>query len=239
MMVPAIVPKSEGHLEASLVRLKGVSSDVQIDIVDGVYASPSCWPFIDSSVSSLTEQKHRGEFLPFVGTFSFEIDLMVSDPKTIADLFIDLGASRIVLHFGSAKDIQEVIDYLGDMHGYQRNFAPGLLSIGIALSIDTPLAVLKPYIDSVDFVQLMGIDRIGVQGEPFNPKVIERIKETRKLYGHVPIQIDGGVSLENAPELLSAGADRLIVGSHLWHSHDLKDTVEAFEALGERYGLYT
>jgi ribulose-phosphate 3-epimerase len=238
MMIPAILPRNEAHLEASLARVRGVARDIQIDVVDGIYAGPASWPF-DSGDNALGLRKSRGEMLPMIASFSFEVDLMVSEPEDMAGTFIDLGASRIVFHFGSARDLLSVIKRISHAYGYEREFAPGLLSLGVALSLDTPISVLKSYVDSVDFVQLMGIQHIGKQGEPFDPRVIGRAKELDHLYPHLPVQIDGGVSLENAPELLNAGIDRLVVGSDFWHTKDLHKTFEAFEALREQYGIYS
>ena len=64
----------------------------------------------------------------------------------------------------------------------------------------------------------MGIDHIGFQGQNFDKKVIDKIKTTKAKYPSIPISVDGGVSLETAPELIAAGADRLIVGSAIFDS---------------------
>lgn len=238
VIAPAIIPENETDIKEHLLRVRGCVRDVQIDIVDGVYASPPSWPYKDKNTESLSRIAHHEGSFPMVGEFSYEVDLMVNEPESIAGTCIDLGATRIVLHFGSAKDLGGVIKNLSKKFGYARDFAPNLLSIGIALSIDTPLTALKSFTDDIDFIQLMGIDHEGLQGQHFDEKVIPRIRECRKLYPTIPVQIDGGVSLQNAPKLFEAGASRLIVGSKFWASANYEGTVEAFTALAEQYGIY-
>ena len=239
IFAPAIIPTDEAHLKEMLLKIREVASDIQIDIVDGVYASPASWPYIHKEHESLKRLAENGGSLPMTGEFIYEVDLMVEEPEAIAGTFIALGATRIVLHFGSARDIAGTIKHLGEKFGYAHDFAPSLLSIGVALSIDTPISVLKSLVESIDFVQLMGIAHIGVQGQPFDGRVVERLKEIKKLYPELPVQIDGGVSLETAPQLFEAGADRLIEGSKFWLSNNYQGTIEAFNALAERYGIYS
>ena len=82
---------------------------------------------------------------------------------------------------------------------------------------------------AIDFVQFMGIENIGYQGEPFDERVFEKIRELRERFPDTIISVDGGVSLENADKLIEAGANRLVSGSAIFESGDIAGTVEVFQ----------
>ena len=77
----------------------------------------------------------------------------------------------------------------------------------------------------------MGIAKIGFQGEPFDERVLEKIKDFRDEYVDVTISVDGGVSLESAPRLVEAGVNRFVVGSALWQSNDFEEKINKFKQL--------
>ena len=108
--------------------------------------------------------------------------------------------------------------------------------MGLALNIDTSLDALEPYSDKlqegqVQCIQLMGIDNVGFQGQTFDDKVIAKIKEVKKKYPNLEIQIDGGVNLDTAPLLKAAGADRLVIGSAIFESENVVEAIERFKNL--------
>ena len=112
----------------------------------------------------------------------------------------------------------------------------GRVEIGLALNMDTPVETIhdsrfKILEDDIQFIQLMGIDHIGFQGQSFDEKVIGRIKQVRLKYPTIPISIDGGVSLENASELIAAGADRLVVGSAIFGADNPTEALEQFKRI--------
>jgi len=80
----------------------------------------------------------------------------------------------------------------------------------------------------------MGIEHIGFQGEPFNEKVIEQIKNLKEKYPDLIISVDGSVNENTAPLLVEAGATRLIIGSALNESYDVEETIREFEELDSR-----
>lgn len=238
VIVPAILPTSRADLEDKLARILGVAEDVQIDVVDGRYADTTSWPYVAGQSNEFSGMVARGETLPWWGRFRFEIDLMVREPEAVAGMWIALGASRLVFHAGSSDELPETIAHLQKKFGHDKDFAPDLLSFGVAIGTTTPFETIAPLLPHVDFVQFMGINRIGRQGEAFNRHVLERIRSFSKEFRGVPIQVDGGVSLASAPDLLELGVSRLVVGSALWKSTDPKNTYEKFEQLSERYGIY-
>lgn len=236
-IIPAIIPTSLDDLKEKLSRLEGICDEVQIDIVDGIFAKPSSWPYTKDS-KELSKLLARGEMLPGLGSFRCEIDLMSADPETEAGAWIELGAARLTVHAESTRYIGRFLKSVSTTYGSEKGFAPDLLSIGLAIGADTDVALIEPFLDQADYVQFMGIRTIGHQGEPFDARVISRIKAFRKAHPGVPVQVDGGVSLQTAPDLLAAGVSRLVVGSALWKSPDLGQTFRAFSVLANEHGIY-
>ena len=142
---------------------------------------------------------------------------MVEKPEDVALSWIAAGASRIIAHIETGEHFKNFID-----------ITKGLVEVGVAINLGTPLENIAPYIDNIDVIQCMGIKRVGFQGEAFDPIVIGTVRELRLRYGGKPISVDGGVNLDNVSALLDSGANRLVVGSAILKSDDVKGTIEQF-----------
>ncbi len=236
-IIPAVVPRSKEDLEITLARFNGLASCVQIDVIDGQFAAPASWPYT-SGTASLTQLVTLGTGLPFWGPLTFDIDLMVRDPEETLDDWIQLGASRITVHAESTQYLGDLLKRFDQTYGHEHGFSTGLIEIGIAVNLSTDVSLIEPYLSNIDYVQFMGIDHIGHQGEPFDRRTVERVHAFHKKHPDVEIQVDGGVSRRTAPDLLSAGAHRLVVGSALLTAPDLKEEYRALEALTTEYGIY-
>lgn len=237
IIVPAIIPTSREDLEAKLKVLEGVCEDVQVDIVDGVYARPPSWPY-NSDPAEPSRMLADGELLPHASAFRYEIDLMSRDPESSAGTWIGLGAVRLTIHAESTRYLRRFIENIRIVYGHDKDFAPDLLSIGLAIGVDTDFSLIEPYLDSIEYVQFMGVRTIGRQGAPSDPRVLSRVRAFRKKYPNMPTQVDGHVTMTNAPELLEAGVSRLVVGSAIWKTENPIESYRALEALTEAHGLY-
>lgn len=237
VIVPAILPVSREDLEDRLSQLTGLVERVQIDVVDGVFSSPATWPYVGGANGTSPEILTDGLLLE-LGSFRYEVDLMVSNPEQVIGSWILAGANRITIHAGSVRSFGTLLSDLKSTYGYDKDFAPYLLSVGVAFTVDSDLTLIEPYLSEIDYVQFMGIAHIGRQGEPFDERVLEKMKMFRAKHPRVSIQVDGGVTPKSAPVLLSAGAHRLVVGSDIWHAEDIGEEIMALEALSEQYGIY-
>ena len=167
------------------------------------------------------------EGMPFWEEVDYELDLMVSRAHENFDLFLNLGAKRIIFHLEAEGDTQEFKEFLEGIDLYIRDNT----QIGIAINTSTSILNLKSLISNIDFVQCMGIEKIGYQGQPFDERVIDQVKALRKEYPELIISVDGGVSFDTAPRLIEAGANRLVVGSVIFNSLDIRETVLALRSL--------
>lgn len=236
-IVPAVLPTSREDLERQLADLSTFANVVQINVVDGKFASPATWPYLLNS-HDLSKMVEERRMLPQWGHFRFEIDIQAARPEDVIGAWIGVGATRLTVHAESVTNMEKFLRDLEVHYGHDKDFAPDLLSIGLAIGVETDLALIEPYVDRLDYVQFMGVARLGKHGEPFESKVVERIKEFRKRHPSMPIQADGGVSRATAPALLAAGVSRLVVGSDLWRAEDRAERYGELLALIEQYGIY-
>ncbi len=225
-IIPAILPQSFDEIVEKVARVKGLVNLVQVDICDGRFVPSVTWPYkADPGEFERITKEEDG--MPAWQEVNYEFDLMVDEPEKSVEGWVAAGATRIILHAEAKGDIGKAIEIL-----------KGRVEVGLALNIETPInAIGDPKFSvgegSLQFIQLMGIDRVGFQGQEFDARVIEKIVEVKKLHPNYPVSIDGGVSLENAKQLVDAGADRLVVGLAIFNSSDVGDTIKALECLSQ------
>ncbi|MES2226073.1 MAG: hypothetical protein V4480_04690 [Patescibacteria group bacterium] len=237
VIIPAILPTSRADLDEKLLQLQGLCTDVQIDIVDGRYVRPASWPYSEHPATAHEKPELEDDAFSYLGRLCLEMDLMVERPEIEIARWIRAGASRITVHAETAHNLPRLIRDFKTTYGHDKDFA-GLLSFGLAIHIGTDISLIEPYLDHINYVQFMGISSIGKQGEPFDRRVLPKIAAWRRTYPDMPIQVDGGVSLSTAPDLLSAGVSRLIVGSALWRAPNMPEAFKEFTDLTVRYGMY-
>jgi len=219
-LIPAIMPHTFQELKDHVEKVRGLVSTVQIDVMDGIFVEIENWPYTEKD--SFNKLLYGEENFPYKGELKYEVDLMIKDPEYEAGKWLETGIDRIVLHVESTKNMQGVIDVIEARNGVE---------VGIALNTMTPHETVEPYLEHIDFIQCMGIARIGYQGEPFDERVIHKIIALRKAHPDVIIQVDGAVNSETAPRLLKAGASRLVSGSAIWESKDIAATIEEFKTI--------
>lgn len=233
-IVPAILAASEEAVAQQLLHVKDFASEVQIDIVDGSFAKPASWPYSEQAVNNGT----RLPELPHTDALRIELDLMIDDPELTLETWMATGATRLLFHIESTHTMRQILHRMKTEFGHDKDFMTGSLAVGIAMNQTTHLELIEPYLSEIDYVQFMGIQRIGVQGQPFSKEVFTLIERFRKKYPHMPVQVDGGVSITVAAELLSLGVSRLVVGSALWTADNPIERFKELESLTERYGIF-
>lgn len=207
MISVSILPNSYDDLKEKLVATNLIHS-VQIDVVDGKFANNITWPY--------SGEGNISDVVDMISAREIEVDLMVAKPLAAAKEWLNIGAKKLVFHVESDFDVEDVLS-LKNEHQFE---------LGFSISNDTPLEKLYPLVKDADFVQFMGIAKIGVQGEPFDNRVFERIATLKSLYPKLPISVDGAVGPDNILELKKAGATRFAVGSSILESSNPQDAYE-------------
>lgn len=192
-IVPALIPHDEHDAITTLQQLT-FSPEVHLDVVDGEFAGKASWPCQPVGSPRAVQQ--------YTDQFSLEVDLMTVRPIEAAKEWIAAGADMCVLHVETIT--------LSDFRQFASEAA---VSIGVSAHGATSIETLFRYAEFADYIQLMGIAEIGVQGQPFDEQVVEKIAAVRKVYPHKAVSVDGSVNAETIARLKDAGANRFVVGS--------------------------
>ncbi len=206
-IIPALLPKNQTELGTKVKKLLGVVSHVQVDVCDGVF------------VSSKTQFQN----LPSMEEIEYELDLMIDKPERSIEDYIEMQPARIVVHLESVSDHVNLFLALEKIRG--------IIEVGLSISNDTPNHVLEKYIEDCDFIQLMGISKIGSQGKSFDDRVLEKISYFHTQYPEMIISVDGSVNQETIRRLADAGATRFVAGSAIFNDGDIVENIEKLESL--------
>lgn len=237
LVVPAVLPSSREDLKEKLALFTSIPSvfRIQIDVVDGTFAEPASWPY--SAPEEIQYMVEHHEMLPHLDRVVYEIDLMCVNAERTAQAWLALGATRLTFHAESTSDLPRLLESARKRYGAGADFAAGLISFGIAINTASDLALIEPCLGEIEYVQLMGIARIGQQGQPFDERVFEKVRIFHSRHPDIALQVDGGVSLGNAKKIIALGVSNLIVGSALTHTSDPAAEIAKFGVLGSSYGV--
>jgi ribulose-phosphate 3-epimerase len=206
-IIPSIIAKSFEEVKSKLARIDGLTDWAELDIMDGRFVTPVSWDVPE-------------DLLNVQGRIKLEAHLMVKEPEETLKEWMNY-VDRVIVH---AEATDHLADILEAFDGSPANF-------GVALKIDTPIDVLDDFEGKITNVQLMSIDTLGHYGAKFDDAIYDRVREVRAKYPEMKISVDGGITLDNAPKLVEAGADNLIVGSAIWNSDDIAATLKKFQDL--------
>ena len=154
----------------------------------------------------------------------FDVHLMILEPEKYAEEFKDAGANILTVHYEACPHLHrnlQQIKFLG-------------MEAGVAINPHTPVNFLKDVLADIDVVCLMSVNP-GFGGQSFIPHSIEKIKELRKMIDDaglkIKIEVDGGVTLNNAKQIVEAGADVLVAGNAVFKSANPKETIQHLKKL--------
>ena len=153
-----------------------------------------------------------------------DVHLMIEEPERYAQAFKEAGADILTVHYEASTHLHRNIQQIKSMG----------MKAGVALNPHTPVELLKDILQDIDIVLLMSVNP-GFGGQSFIPHTINKIKRMREMIDeqllNVTIEIDGGVTLENAKLIIDAGADVLVAGSTVFKAADPVATIAALKAI--------
>ena len=210
---PSILAADFGNLQSICEMINRSRAEwVHIDVMDGVFV-----PNISFGFPVLEAVKRHCRKL-------IDVHIMIVQPEKYVKRFAQAGAEMLTFHYEATENPQQIMDLIR---------AEGI-KVGITVNPDVPVSVLAPYIDKVDMVLLMSVFA-GYGGQKFMEETYARIDELKALIDSKNpdclIEIDGGVNLENAPQLFQHGANVLVAGSTVFNAPDPEKMI--VELLGE------
>lgn len=180
---------------------------LHIDIMDGHFVpNMTIGPFIVESIRKITS-------LPL------DVHLMIEEPDAYIKDFIKAGADYLTVHIEASVHLHRTVQEIKE----------GGVKAGVSLNPATSLWGLEHILPDIQLVLLMSVNP-GFGGQKFIPQMIDKIRTLKKFIGEknlaTLIEVDGGINIDNAKDVASAGADILVMGSAFFHSGNYKAIIK-------------
>jgi ribulose-phosphate 3-epimerase len=200
IVAPSLLSANYLNLEADCKMLNESEADwYHLDVMDGRF------------VPNITFGPMVIDFLRKASTKVFDVHLMIEEPEKYTEAFKKAGADNLTVHIEACTHLHRNIQQIKSLG----------MKAGVAVNPHTPVSLLKDIIADIDLVCLMSVNP-GFGGQSFIPQTLVKIRELRNMIDEkgltVDIEIDGGVTLENAKSIVDAGATVLVAGNTVFRA---------------------
>jgi ribulose-phosphate 3-epimerase len=213
IIAPSLLSANYLNLEADCKMLnESVADYYHLDVMDGRFVpNISFGPMII-------------EFFRKATTKVCDVHLMIEEPEKYAEAFKKAGADILTVHYEACHHLHRNIQQIKSLG----------MKAGVALNPHTPVELLKDILADIDMVCLMSVNP-GFGGQSFIPNTLNKIRDLRSMIDEknlpVKIEIDGGVTLDNAQSILDAGAHILVAGNTVFKSENPTNTISLLKQL--------
>jgi ribulose-phosphate 3-epimerase len=210
-ILPSILAADFARLgeQIATVERAGVSM-LHLDVMDGHFVPNfTIGPPVVKSIRKITR-------------LTLDVHLMITDPDRYAPVFIEAGADQVSVHQETCPHLDRTL----------RMIQSEGARAGVVLNPSTPVSTLSEVLDIADYVLIMSVNP-GFGGQRFIPNALNKVRtlddwrKERRL--HLPIEIDGGVTVENLGDVVRAGVDWVVAGSTVFHTDDPAATVKEMQ----------
>jgi len=212
---PSILSADFSNLQQALDQCRdGGAPWIHVDVMDNQFVpNLTIGPPVVKSLRSKTEK-------------ILDVHMMVVEPEKLVEPFAKAGADIITSHIEATDDPRGLIELIRSTGK----------EVGISLKPSTPISDIEPYFDQIDLILVMSVDP-GFGGQGYLEGSTERIIEIKQklveqcLQDRVLIEVDGGIKLHNAKEVVDAGADVLVAGSAIFGTDNPVQTIKDFYSI--------
>lgn len=207
LVAPSLLAADFLHLEKECRLVNESSADwFHLDVMDG------------SFVPNISYGQPVIAVINKIATKPLDVHLMVEKPERYTEDFKRCGAQYLTVHYEACTHLHRNVEQIKSLG----------MKAGVALNPHTPVHLLEDILADLDLVLIMSVNP-GFGGQQFIPRTIEKIKALRRMIDaaglETLIEIDGGVTVKNAPLLIQAGADVLVAGSTVFKADDPKNAI--------------
>jgi len=213
IIAPSLLAADFLNLQKECTMLNESEADwFHLDVMDGVFV-----PNISYGMNII-------EQITATTSKICDVHLMIMDPGKYTEAFKKAGADILSVHIEACPHLHRNIQQIKSLG----------MRAGVAINPHTPLEMLKEILQDIDMVNVMSVNP-GFGGQTFIPHTMQKIRDLKKMIAdrglHVLIEVDGGVTVENAHGLLHAGADVLVAGNTVFKSADPKATIKQLKEM--------
>jgi ribulose-phosphate 3-epimerase len=212
-IIPSILSADFARLADDIARVEHTGIRMlHVDVMDGHFVpNLTLGPPVVKSIRKITK-------------LTLDVHLMIEDPDKFAPIFIEAGADQISVHQEACRHLDRTI----------RMIQSEGARAGVVLNPATPIHALNDVLEIVDYVLIMSVNP-GFEAQKFIPNALKKIQaldlRRRELGLQLPIEIDGGINLENLGDVIRAGCDWVVAGSSIFHSDDPATTVTQMQQI--------
>lgn len=214
-IAPSLLSADFADLTEEIRKIEAGGADyLHLDVMDGMY------------VPNITFGAPVIKSLRKVTKLPFDVHLMIDKPERYIKDFYDAGADIITVHAEATTHLHRTIQLI-------KSFG---IKAGVSLNPATPLNVLDYVLEDIDLVLIMSVNP-GFGGQSYIRAMDDKINTLRKTIDdknlNIIIEVDGGVKLSNAKELVDMGVDLLVAGSDIFGAEDITQRTREFKNLIE------
>ncbi len=208
---PSILSADFGNLKEEILSLeKGGADYIHLDVMDGIYVpNISFGPPVIKRLRDITD-------------IPFDVHLMIDRPERYIKDFYEAGADIITIHQEATTHLHRTIEEI-------KSFG---LKAGVSLNPATSLETLEYVLEYIDMVLIMTVNP-GFGGQKYIKSMNRKITDLRRIIDErnldILIEVDGGIKLDNAKDILNLGADILVVGSGIFGAEDIEARTKMFK----------
>ncbi len=209
-IAPSILAADFARLGAEVEAVRSGCDQLHVDVMDGHFVpNLSLGPAVVESLRRVTD-------------LHLDVHLMIDNPAEFITPFANAGADNITVHVE-----------LGDPRPMFEEMRRLKVGVGLVLNPETPLDAVIPYLEEIDVLLFMSVNP-GFGGQAFIPEVLEKVARARAIVDeralNIELEIDGGITAENAFIAAQAGADILVAGSAVFRAPDSLAAAHAIRA---------
>jgi ribulose-phosphate 3-epimerase len=211
LVAPSLLASNFLELGKEVDMLNNSQADwLHLDVMDGRFV-----PNISYGIPVIAQIKKAARK-------TCDVHLMIEEPEKYAEAFKQAGADILTVHYEACIHLHRNIQQIKGLG----------MKAGVALNPHTPVHLLENVINDIDVVLIMSVNP-GFGGQHFIPQTLKKLNELRELIkasnAHALIEVDGGVTLDNAKDIINAGANVLVAGSTVFSSADPAATIKALK----------